>query len=728
MSSNPVTIADDNPNFHLFTVDAALLRELGERLVGKPYVALAELVKNSYDADATEVSISFDNDSITVSDNGDGMSQSEFISYWLRVGTTHKQNQIVTHRNRTVTGSKGVGRLSVQFLGDELEVVSRSKNSHEQFVANVHWGSARESGDLVKAGALVVPQPDPVKIDGQYEFGTSVKIIGLKQSWSSEDLRDLARELWFLKPPEDLVGHQIPDAFDIKVQGLDEDAVSSFTKQMNQALENWIAIIEGELENGKSSGSNNVTVRFRNGDKYQARYEPSQRLLDEVKFKIYVFKLSGKQTGGVNVGDARGYFKKFGGIHIYDNGFRLPFYGGDEQDWLDLEIDHSHRLNRSKLLPQNLQVASGLNDLPTNGRIFGAVNISTSHERASAKSADLERGKYLNVQVTRDRLIDNDAFAELQRSVRWAIDFYAMRSFERRQKMIAATRLEIPKVEEKVSEIRNQLFNISLKAPESLVSDIEVVSGKLKELEVLEDKKQIALNEERILLAALATTGMAALAMEHELHKELTVLNEIREQVRDGQHISDMPKLVKAIDNWAERTTRARKLFSPLMHEYDREKRNAYNARKVLARVVLNSEALLRQVQITNEIPSSIQLPDATFAAWNAIFQNVLINAVNAMIDTDQRHIFCSGGINGNQAFILVQDTGVGVRLHDSLDLFKPFIRRLEIPEERKSLGLGGMGIGLTIVKMVADSLSCVVSFVEPMPGYSTSFKIGWTV
>jgi HSP90 family molecular chaperone len=77
--------------FHTFTVDAALLRELGERLVGKPYVALAELVKNSYDADATEVTVTFRRDSITVTDNGTGMSRAEFISHWLRVGTTHKQ-------------------------------------------------------------------------------------------------------------------------------------------------------------------------------------------------------------------------------------------------------------------------------------------------------------------------------------------------------------------------------------------------------------------------------------------------------------------------------------------------------------------------------------------------------------------------------------------------------------------------------------------------------------
>ena len=52
-----------------FTVDSELLRELGERLVGRQYIALAELVKNSFDADATRVEIRIQDDSIEVSDN-----------------------------------------------------------------------------------------------------------------------------------------------------------------------------------------------------------------------------------------------------------------------------------------------------------------------------------------------------------------------------------------------------------------------------------------------------------------------------------------------------------------------------------------------------------------------------------------------------------------------------------------------------------------------------------
>ena len=97
---------DDRVEKVKFTVDSALLRELGERLVGKPHIALAELVKNSYDADATKVEIRFKADSIEVVDNGHGMSFTEFEKFWMRVGSQHKQKQRFSREfNRPFTGS-----------------------------------------------------------------------------------------------------------------------------------------------------------------------------------------------------------------------------------------------------------------------------------------------------------------------------------------------------------------------------------------------------------------------------------------------------------------------------------------------------------------------------------------------------------------------------------------------------------------------------------------------
>src|SRR4051812_37614651 len=99
-----------------FSVDAAILQELGERLIGRPAIALGELVKNSFDADASTCRIEISADAVVVTDDGTGMSEDDFLNYWMRIGTTHKVDQGTSKKyGRPLTGSKGIGRLSAQF-------------------------------------------------------------------------------------------------------------------------------------------------------------------------------------------------------------------------------------------------------------------------------------------------------------------------------------------------------------------------------------------------------------------------------------------------------------------------------------------------------------------------------------------------------------------------------------------------------------------------------------
>jgi len=101
-----------------FTVDSALLAELGEKLVESAHVALVELVKNSYDADATKVTVRFTpqprgGPDIEVSDNGSGMTFAEVQQYWMRIATTHKQKKDVSQKyGRPRTGRLDDGQSS----------------------------------------------------------------------------------------------------------------------------------------------------------------------------------------------------------------------------------------------------------------------------------------------------------------------------------------------------------------------------------------------------------------------------------------------------------------------------------------------------------------------------------------------------------------------------------------------------------------------------------------
>ena len=59
--------------------------------------------------------------------------------------------------------------------------------------------------------------------------------------------------------------------------------------------------------------------------------------------------------------------------------------------------------------------------------------------------------------------------------------------------------------------------------------------------------------------------------------------------------------------------------------------------------------------------------------------------------------------------------------------MFEPFRRALEISEERRALGLGGYGLGLTIVRMIAESRGAHARFTEPEPPFATAFELYWS-
>lgn len=411
-----------------FSADAALLRELGERLVGQPHIALAELVKNAYDADAGRVIVAFGRDEIVVSDDGDGMTSGEFGGFWMRIGSPHKQGVDRTRLGRAPTGSKGIGRLAVQFLGTRLSIRTTSRGAPDvQLRAEIEW-SAAQSGTLTETTVEVREEVRQGTYAGDCPHGTEIVVSRLNQEWDEDALAALARRVWQLQPPfrrEDEPG------FRVDLTHARRSAVEAFEAQMRRNLDIWSARLRGRLLPRRSRDPAGLRharllLEFAGEDPIRHDYAIENCDLDAVDFEIRVFSLHRKQRYGIGVEDARRYLREHGGIHIYDAGFHLPYYGPDA-DWLRMEIDHSHRLTRSELLPPELQVDRSLNNLPTSSRVYGVVNVDTSREWGVArKERRLGSGRYLQIQASRDRLVDNPSYRSLRDIVRYAVDFYAV--------------------------------------------------------------------------------------------------------------------------------------------------------------------------------------------------------------------------------------------------------------------------------------------------------------
>lgn len=177
-----------------FDIDASVVFQLGESLISDVTQALVELVKNSYDADATYVKVTIDTrgsigdesaypDSVgyvVIEDDGVGMSRSTIQDGWLTISNSPKrelkrQNKTTEKRNRTPLGDKGLGRLGSQRLGHNLEIFTTLDGSNVEYHVAFSWRDFSQTRTLSQ-----VPLSDEKLTPPRRKKGTKIVISDLK--------------------------------------------------------------------------------------------------------------------------------------------------------------------------------------------------------------------------------------------------------------------------------------------------------------------------------------------------------------------------------------------------------------------------------------------------------------------------------------------------------------------------------------------------------------------
>lgn len=745
-------------NTETFAVDASLLQELGERLIGRAPIALAELVKNSYDADAATCRIEFGEDQIVISDDGTGMSKADFLRHWMRIGTTHKIDERISKGGRSLTGSKGIGRLSVQFLADSMELESTCDEHPEQSLyVLVDWSKVIRGKDLSTVDVLWELQPNAPAYPNGRTSGTKITLKKLKAVWDADALESLGREVWRLRSPFKSTAvtsaERRPEEFDIEI---DAPAIASareaFDKVRKILFESWKARIRGTLDQGRSGGAANVTVEFKPGYPEEAekgkRYretvtlpirvdEDDQKpLVHQATFEILIFRTEGRQPGGIPVAELREYLADFGNVSVYDAGFRLPYYGSGRdaagQDWLSIALDQGRRLNSSELLPEHLRTQNKyMQDLPAPGRIFGAVDINTNLERAAAAKTKPKASpdEWLQIQPGRDRLHDNKAFRQLRDLVRFSLDFYANRYRLRALESLERSRDKEPpsRKYDRVVEVLDR-SKADIPAPVFRELRREVTDAQKA---TLRDEK--TLDQRAALLAPLATAGITALALSHELARETRFLDRVAAKLKRIARVHSLPDLAEIAAEFDDARRRIRSMqdvFAPLLSDVDLAATDRLKVAAVVQQTVDSMSILMPRVHFDySKVPKDLRFPLGSLAEWNAVLQNVLANAWNAMLDSKEARVTFTGGRERRGGeWLHVSDTGkgLGIPLAESSKLFEPFERRLKISADKRSIAIGGHGLGLAIIRMIAARRSATVSFVEPEDGFATTFDISW--
>lgn len=738
-----------------FVVDASLLQELGERLIGRAPIALAELIKNSFDADADTCEVEIGDDEIVITDNGEGMSEAQFSAFWLRIGTTHKVDERVSRGGRPLTGSKGIGRLSVQFLAQEMILESTSTESPELLLyAVIDWTQVVRGKNL----STVAIDWETRREEGRYSqgspAGTRLTLRKLKDAWDASAVESLGREVWRLRSPFRRTTSRAKsssDGFEVELNAPSiEGAKDAFDRVLTALFGSWKARIRGSLERGRSGAAATISVEFRagypDGAPEGAVYreeaslpvrQSSERkpaLVDRTSFEILVFKTEGVQPGRIPVRELREYLADFGNVSVYDAGFRLPYYGSGKDaaghDWLSVALDQGRRLGQSELLPERLRAQNKyMQDLPAPGRIFGAVEIDTNHEREIARRTGAHPGEWLQIQPGRDRLHDNSAFEQLRDLTRVALDFYATRH---RLRALAAA--ERGRSKEPPSHKYSRLIETIEQNRKSIPARVyEVVRAEALDARKAAESEELLVDQRAALLAPLATAGMAALALSHEFARESRFQGIVAGKLRLLAQAHGLPELVTLagdFDASRNRLEALRSVFSPMSPDVAEAEPTRYRIRTLVSETIAAMRVLMpRVVWDTSGIDAEMRFPIGTVAEWSALLHNILSNSWNAMLDMPSAFIAFRSGRKGKQReFLRISDSGEGldVPLAESAVLFEPFERRLTVAKDKQSISLGGQGLGLAIVRMIAVRRGATVEFVEPESGFNTTIELTW--
>ncbi|WP_417556574.1 ATP-binding protein [Microbacterium sp.] len=533
-----------------FRPRARLLQLLGDQLIGSPRLAIFELVKNAYDADATRADITMSHldtsdAAIEVVDDGDGMSEDTLRNIWLVPGHDHKAKDRAkgkrTPRGRLPLGEKGVGRFAVHKLGRAVEVVTRQADGPE-LVLKIDWEEIASSEFLDEARVEITAR-SPETFAGKK--GTSVTVTGLRgEPWTRGEVRRLFRQITSISSPfadrsdafaatlslpqQEKWLADVPDT-----ETLLESAPWRFTFSLKDNQFSWrfefrgfkgIAlsprIVEGseygvlldpkdlpELDQSALNAEKKAPRAVRSSQLYQEGIGPIEGTLMVFDRDKDVIEKIGHSAS------LQEFLNESGGIRVYRDGIRVYNYGEPGDDWLGLDI---RRVNSpTKRISNNI--------------VVGAVDLS------------LEQSKRLEEKTNREGFVEGTALGRLRALIRGAI---AVFESERNKDKQNLRKLLAKKRDSLSGGIEKPLQQIKTLAKKNNLSN---------EVDPLIDKAQKAYDDMREIMLRAGISSMSLVIVYHEIDHGVRLLHTALRGGADAERaVQQARDLVAVLDSFGD--------------------------------------------------------------------------------------------------------------------------------------------------------------------------------
>ena len=645
-----------------------IVRRLGEELNPSLDKGVLELVKNSYDADATTCKVElFDTEkaggTVVVKDNGDGMTVDDIVDGWLVLGKSTKTPRRRTPLGRIPAGSKGLGRLAALRMGTRALMTTwpRTENSNQHGLL-IDWREF-DTADLVDDVELVVKTS---RRRDRRESGTEIRIEELRTGLGRMSVKRLARELVLLADPfGDDPGGFCPELQVAEYEDLEALVRGRYFQDAEYHLRAEVhtdgrasAHVEDWRGQDLFVGEHSAIAVRRKGRRYGS---PAAR------FDLWVFILNRGTFSArtATVGDVRTWLSEFGGVHFYYNGLRVSPYGNPGDDWLGM----------------NLSRVRSPEERPGTNTSIGRIEVT-------------DRNANLVQKTDRSGFIEDESFNELRLFVQDSLEWMANQRLREAEKRRGGERVT---ASDRVVKARRGLETALESVPRETRPAIEKA---LESYESVRDREVTSLRREIQLYRTLSTAGITAAVFAHESSgNPIKVITQSIDAIarRARKLIGDAYR--DSLERPVESIRRAMHNLSVLgaatLKLIDHEKRRIarVDLNEAVVRVLKMYEAFLRgrDVEVITELAPGRPYVRASEAALESVVVNLLTNCLSAFEagGTLDRVIEISTEVSGTVWRLTVEDSGPGIE----------GIRKADIWLPGRTTRKNGTGLGLTIVR-----------------------------
>lgn len=393
-----------------FKFKGKVARLLGRESVSNSVVALCELVKNSWDADATDVKIQFKNPQssekgiIRIIDNGVGLNLQEFENSWMTVGTDDKEKHPVTKiLKRPKIGEKGIGRFATEKLAHSIELISKPLNESSGFRVAIDWDEYEKGVQFDKVPNAVVSFPKNKK-----ETGFEIILNNIREQWHISKITDFLNTLGLLLPPVDNA-----PKFKLKVY-------ANGSHHRIQKLKHHILTLAPFRFKSKLNADGTINFKFSKGG---GKFEKSSGKIKyarcgSAQFDLYFFYRDkrGNYPTNVPIKNIKKALDLFGGLHLYRDCFKVNLAG----DWAGLD---KLRVND----PSNY---------PGHNQIIGYIKITKDNNPDIIDT------------TTREGIIENNSWDDLREFIYKSIDLFVENRKRAEGKIVPKRKRKSPKKSE----------------------------------------------------------------------------------------------------------------------------------------------------------------------------------------------------------------------------------------------------------------------------------------